>query len=345
MTDCLRIAVLGGGSFGTTLCNLVAEKGHDAVLWLRNAERAAEINDQHRNSYYLGDYALNPQMCADTDLDACVANADIVVVAVPSKSCRDVARQLAQILPKSALVVSTTKGVEPGTFNLMSEVLCDCLPDHAIGVLSGPNLAKEMVARQMTATVIASQDEALIATVQQAFSNSYFRVYASRDLFGVELGGALKNIYAIIAGIGSAMSLGENTRAMLMTRSLAEMSRFAVTMGANPMTFLGLSGVGDLIVTCSSPLSRNFQVGVSLGEGETLEQSVAELGQVAEGVNTLRTVKERADREGVYMPLVQGLYRIVFDGQSVGDVVAELMQSEQSDDVEFALVPGADGQG
>lgn len=339
MKNSLEIVVLGGGSFGTVLCNMVAENGHRATLWLRNEERASEINREHRNSRYLPNFLLNDQVHASTDLAACLQRADLVFVAVPSHSCREVAEQIAHFAPSDALIVSTTKGIEAANFSLMSQVLVEYLPNHAIGVLSGPNLAREIIARQMTATVIASEDERLVDVVQQALHCAFFRVYGSRDVFGVELGGALKNIYAIIAGVAAAMSLGENTRAMLLTRSLAEMSRFAVTMGANPLTFLGLAGVGDLIVTCSSPLSRNFQVGQALGQGKTLEQSVAELGQVAEGVNTLRLVKQKADELGVYMPLVQGLYRIVFDHCQVADVVSELMLGEQNDDVEFSLAP------
>ena len=177
----------------------------------------------------------------------------------------------------------------------------------------------------------------LIEKVQNALHSSYFRVYGSSDLYGVELSGALKNIYAIISGLGAAMHLGDNTRAMLMTRSLAEMSRFAVSMGANPMTFLGLAGVGDLIVTCSSSLSRNYQVGFAIGSGKTLKQATEELGQVAEGVNTLKLVKLKADDNGVYMPLASGLYEILFNNVSVEDTVSQLMLGEQSEDVEFLL--------
>jgi glycerol-3-phosphate dehydrogenase (NAD(P)+) len=188
-----------------------------------------------------------------------------------------------------------------------------------------------------TATVIASDSVELRQRVQALLANDYFRVYASNDTFGVELGGALKNIYAIISGLAAALGMGENTRSMLITRSLAEMSRFAVCMGANPMTFIGLAGVGDLVATCMSPLSRNYRVGYALGKGGNLEQVVAELGEVAEGVNTLKLVKHRADEMGVYMPLVNGLYQVIFNQLPIPEVVAGLMKSDQSSDVEFIL--------
>jgi glycerol-3-phosphate dehydrogenase (NAD(P)+) len=219
----------------------------------------------------------------------------------------------------------------------MSQILRDELPEAHVGVLSGPNLAKEVAQHQLTATVIASDDEALRTEVQAALHQSYFRVYASSDTYGVELGGTLKNIYAIAAGLSSALGMGENTKSMLLTRSLAEMSRFAVSMGANPMTFLGLAGVGDLIVTCMSPLSRNYRVGFALGNGQSLDQAVEALGEVAEGVNTIRIVKHKADELQIYMPLVSGLYEVIFNGAHVKQIVKSMMLGEQSSDVEFVL--------
>src|SRR5690606_5607753 len=204
-----------------------------------------------------------------------------------------------------------------------------------IGVLSGPNFAKEIVQQQQTGTVIASEDESVITCVQGVLRSESFRVYANHDRYGVELGGALKNIYAIICGMAAALGAGQNTQAMLLTRSLAEMGRFAKVMGANPMTFLGLAGVGDLILTCTSDLSRNYRVGYALGQGKPLEQVVEGLGQVAEGVNTLRQTKQKADEMGIYMPLVSGLYEVLFEGKSIAAVVRQLMLGEQSHDVEY----------
>ena len=203
--------------------------------------------------------------------------------------------------------------------------------------MGGPNLAKEIAKHEITATVIASEDSDLRRAVQDALSCVFFRVYASADIYGVELGGALKNIYAIIAGIAAAKKLGENTIAMLLTRSIAEMGRFAETQGANPMTFLGLAGVGDLIATCSSPLSRNYRVGFAFGEGRNLDEAIEALGEVAEGVNTLRQVKRYADEHQIYMPLVQGLYQVMFENANISVVIKNLMLAERNTDVEYTL--------
>lgn len=334
-TDYHNIAVLGGGSFGTAIANIMADNGHRVTLWLRNPERAEEINRDHINTAYLPDYPLNPALLASTELADAVSGADVVFMAVPSKSCRIVARELAPLMEDGSILVSTTKGIEHEGFKLMSEVLAEEIPNVRLGVMSGPNLAKEIAANQITGTVIASSDEELNTTIQDLLHSGTFRVYASQDVIGVELAGALKNVYAIMAGMAAAYGIGQNTISMLLTRSLAEMTRFAVERGADPMTFLGLSGVGDLIATCSSPLSRNYQVGHKLGEGRKLDEVVAELGQVAEGVNTLKLLKEQADKLDVYMPLVNGLYEIIYEHKAIDEVVGQLMFAEQNRDVDF----------
>ncbi len=337
MKGAMQVTVLGGGSFGTVLANIMAEKGIQVRLWMRDAQQVENVRQHRENSKYLPGYPLAATLEAHTSLAAALSGAELVFVAIPSGGFRAVVHEARAYMAPGQMVVSTTKGIEAGTFSLMSEILADELPDARIGVLSGPNLAKEVAARQLTATVIASESEALRELVQKTLHTAYFRVYASTDMYGVELGGALKNIYAIAAGMSNALGMGENTRSMLMTRSLAEMSRFAVSMGANPLTFLGLAGVGDLIVTCMSPLSRNYRVGFALGEGKTLEQAVEALGEVAEGVNTLHRVKEKADQLGIYMPLVDGLYEVVFNHAPVAAVAKMLMLNEQSSDVEFVL--------
>ena len=329
-----NIAVLGGGSFGTALADISATNGHSVKLWMRDPQQVRSINEDHINARYLPEYTIHPSVTADSDLAEVIKDADIVFIAIPSKSFREVVKKAAPLL-SDKMVISTTKGIEPVTFDLMSQILTEELKQLRIGVLSGPNLAREIVAKAVTATVIASEDEQLCQTIQTVLHCDYFRVYSNTDVFGVELAGALKNIYAIVSGIGTALGMGENTKSMLITRSLAEMSRFAVKLGANPMTFLGLAGVGDLIATCTSNLSRNFRVGYALGEGYSLQEAEARLGQVAEGVNTLQQVKQKADELGVYMPLVNGLYRVIFSGDAISTLVKGMMLKEQKTDVEF----------
>lgn len=328
------IAVLGGGSFGTALADISATNGHRVKMWMRDSRQAASINNHHVNARYLPDFTINSSIMASTSLETVLSDADIVLVAIPSKSFRQVVQQAKPWL-NGKMVISTTKGIEPSTFDLMSEILTEELQNIRMGVLSGPNLAKEIVAKAVTATVIASSDDELCQTIQNVLHCDYFRIYANRDIYGVELAGALKNIYAIISGLGAALGMGENTKSLIITRSLAEMSRFAVKLGADPMTFIGLAGVGDLVATCTSNLSRNFQVGYALGQGKSLEEAQGGLGQIAEGVNTLQQVKQKADQLGVYMPFVDALYSIIFEGNQVDVLVKGMMMREQRMDVEF----------
>ncbi|WP_317932596.1 NAD(P)H-dependent glycerol-3-phosphate dehydrogenase [Halioxenophilus sp. WMMB6] len=337
MPDSQKIAVLGGGSFGTAIANFTATNGHQVYQWMRSADQAAAVNATRENERYLPGYQLHPALQVTADLQQALDAAEIVFVSIPSKSFRAVVRQMKPYLAPTAMVISTAKGLEPDGFVLMSQILEEELPGQAIGVLSGPNFAKEIVQKQQTGTVIASDNDALIEKVQAVLSSPSFRVYANHDRYGVELGGALKNIYAIVTGMAAALGCGSNTQAMLLTRSLAEMGRFAQALGANPMTFLGLAGVGDLILTCTSDLSRNYRVGFAIGQGKSLEQAIAEIGQVAEGVNTLKIIKSKADQLGVYMPLVSGLHAVLFEHKPVAEVAASLMQGEQNYDVEFTV--------
>lgn len=331
------VAVLGGGSFGTVIANMIAERGIEARLWVRQSEAADAINNDRENKRYVPGYRLLRGVKASTDLAAVLQGVELVFVAIPSSSFRAVIEQAKPFITSDQMLISTTKGIEASTFSLMSQILTQEFPNNSVGVISGPNLAKEIAKRDLTATTVASRDPMLRRRVQDLLQSGYFRVYASDDTYGVELGGTLKNIYAIAAGIAASMEVGENTRAMLITRALAEMSRLAVSMGANPLTFLGLAGVGDLIVTCMSPLSRNYRVGYALGKGQSLDQIVATLGEVAEGVNTLKLVREHAEQQDVYMPLLRGLYEVVFHQAPVEAIVREMMASVQSADVEFTL--------
>jgi glycerol-3-phosphate dehydrogenase (NAD(P)+) len=335
MPDPCTVAVLGGGSFGTVIANIIAANGNRVRLWLRNAGLADSINNQRQNAEYLPGYLLDDKLEATLSLATAVEAVDVLFVAVPSGSFRQVVRELASHVTPQTLVISLTKGIEPGSFRLMSEILCQEMPDNPRGVLSGPNLAREIAAGHVTASVIASADAEINTRIHGLLHSESFLIYSSADMYGVELGGALKNVYAILAGVGAALELGENTVGMLLTRSLAEMSRFAVHMGANPMTFLGLSGVGDLFVTCSSPLSRNYRIGLALGRGQPLDEILAAMDQVAEGINTLGLLKAEADRREVEMPLVKGLYAILYEHRPVVDVFDDMMHTEQAQDVEF----------
>jgi glycerol-3-phosphate dehydrogenase (NAD(P)+) len=335
MPDPCTVAVLGGGSFGTVIANIIAANGNRVRLWLRNAGLADSINNQRQNAEYLPGYLLDDKLEATLSLATAVEAVDVLFVAVPSGSFRQVVRELASHVTPQTLVISLTKGIEPGGFRLMSEILYQEMPDNPRGVLSGPNLAREIAAGHVTASVIASADAEINTRIHGLLHSESFLIYSSADMYGVELGGALKNVYAILAGVGAALELGENTVGMLLTRSLAEMSRFAVHMGANPMTFLGLSGVGDLFVTCSSPLSRNYRIGLALGRGQPLDEILAAMDQVAEGINTLGLLKAEADRREVEMPLVKGLYAILYEHRPVVDVFDDMMHTEQAQDVEF----------
>jgi glycerol-3-phosphate dehydrogenase (NAD(P)+) len=330
-----KIAVLGGGTFGTAIANMIATNGRNVVLWMRDEENVERCRQTRENHLYLPGYQLHENLQVSSDLHGSLKGAEVIFFSVPSSAFRTLAKDARQYIAPEAMVISTAKGIEANTFKLMSEILEEELPEARVGVISGPNLAKEIVNRAITATVIASDDERLCKEVQVLLGSSYFRVYANRDRFGVELAGALKNIYGIAAGMGAAMKMGQNTTSVLITRSLAEMSRFAAKLGANPMTFLGLSGVGDLFVTCTSPLSRNYQIGFALGEGLTLDQAVAKVGQVAEGVNTTKIIKQEAEELGIYMPLVSALYETMFNKKPVSEVLSSLMLAEQSTDVEF----------
>ncbi|CAM4256786.1 NAD(P)H-dependent glycerol-3-phosphate dehydrogenase [Acinetobacter pragensis] len=332
----LRVTVLGGGSFGTAMANTAVRNGCSTMIWIRDEAAAADINASHVNKRYLPDFQLEAGLYATSSLEEAVCNRDIIFVAIPSHSFRSVLEQIKPFITSQA-VVSLTKGIEAKTFSFMSDIIREVLPEVPYGVLSGPNLAKEIVAGQPAGTVIASQSELVRYAVQQALHSALFRVFASDDVHGVELGGALKNIYAVAMGMAAAYGVGENTKSMILTRALAEMSRFAVELGANPLTFLGLSGVGDLFATCSSPLSRNYQVGFALGSGKSLDQATKELGQTAEGINTIVQVKARSEELNVYMPITSALYDVIFEGAPPLNIALSLMKNGHRSDVEFVL--------
>jgi len=332
----LKIAVLGGGSFGTSMANLSSKNGCQVTLWVRDKRSVKSMQKTHINKKYLPDHKLDERLQFTHDLQAAVKGKDLIFVAVPSSAFRETLQKIAPFISAQA-IVSLTKGMEKDTFALMSDVIADELPNVAFGVMSGPNLAKEIMNNMPSATVIASQSAALRLAVQTALHSAFFRVFASDDLIGVELGGALKNIYAIAMGMAAAYDIGENTKAMILTRALAEMSRFGVQAGANPLTFLGLSGVGDLYATCSSTLSRNYQIGNMLGRGMSLDQAIKKLGQTAEGINTIQQVNEKAIKEGIYMPITHALHDIIYEDKAPLGVALNLMEAGFRSDVEFVM--------
>ncbi|MFP6813251.1 MAG: NAD(P)H-dependent glycerol-3-phosphate dehydrogenase, partial [Moraxella sp.] len=332
----LKIAVLGGGSFGTAMANLSSKNGCEVTLWVRDKRSVKSMQKTHINKKYLPDHKLDERLQFTHDLQAAVKGKDLIFVAVPSSAFRETLQKIAPFISAQA-IVSLTKGMEKDSFALMSDVIADELPNVAFGVMSGPNLAKEIMNNMPSATVIASQSAALRLAVQKALHSAFFRVFASDDLIGVELGGALKNIYAIAMGMAAAYDIGENTKAMILTRALAEMSRFGVQAGANPLTFLGLSGVGDLYATCSSTLSRNYQIGNMLGRGMSLDQAIKKLGQTAEGINTIQQVNEKAMKAGIYMPITHALHDIIYEDKAPLGVALNLMEAGFRSDVEFVM--------
>ena len=331
----MQAAIVGAGSFGTAIANIIAAGGVPAHLWMRDEAQLRDIRAHGDNRRYLPGHALHEGVMPTTDLEQAVVRSDVLFVTVPSASFRTAAGELRPFARPGTCVVSGTKGIEASGFRLMSQILAEVLPEARIGVISGPNLAEEIAGGKFAGTVVASADEQLRATVQGILKSPTFRVYGSADVYGVELGGALKNIYAIICGIATEIGIGQNGLAMLITRSLAEMNRFAVSLGANPLTLLGLAGVGDLFATCTSPLSRNFQVGKRLAAGASAEEAIGSLGKLAEGVNTVRAVYVESAKRGVYMPLAHALHRLLFEGAVIDTVVRGLMAGEQRPDVDI----------
>ena len=321
----LRLAFLGGGSFGTAMANLAARNGCDATLWVRNKRTVKAMAKTQTNKKYLPGYKLDDRLKYSHDLAATVKDKDIIFIAVPGLAFRETVKNIAPLISGQS-IVSLTKGMEKDTFAMMSDIIKEVLPEVNFGVMSGPNLAIEIMKNMPSATVIASESEPLRHAVQAALHSAFFRVFASDDVRGVELGGALKNIYAIAMGMAAAYEVGENTKAMILTRALAEMSRFGVEEGANPLTFLGLSGVGDLYATCSSELSRNYRIGNMLGRGMSIDAAVKKLGQTAEGVNTIQQVHEKATKAGIYMPITHALYAVIYEDKAALGVALHLME-------------------
>ncbi len=322
-----KVAVMGTGSWGTTFAVVLADAGARVSMWGRRAEVCDEITTVHRNSVYLGQIPLPSTIDATTDAAAALAGSDIVVLAVPSQTLRGNLETWRDDLPVGACLVSLMKGVELGTTLRMSEVVAQAagVAVERIVVVSGPNLAKEIAARQPTATVVACADLAVADRVAQTCSAPYFRPYTQTDVVGVELGGAVKNVIALAVGIAEGMGFGDNTKAALITRGLAETTRLGLALGAEPATMAGLAGLGDLVATCASPLSRNRTFGVEMGRGHSVEEVVARTHQTAEGVKSCRSVLELARSRGIDMPITEQVVAVVHEGLPVTEMAARLL--------------------
>jgi glycerol-3-phosphate dehydrogenase (NAD(P)+) len=313
----VRVAVLGAGSFGSCLAILCADRGHEVTLWAREPAFAAAIARERRNPRYLKEIAFPDSIRPTAELDEALADAEMVILSVPSHAVRGVMARAARWLPEEALLVSTVKGLELDTGKTMDAVLEEVLPPvhhPRLTFLSGPSFAHEVARHKPTVVTVACRQDAYAIAVQSHLSCPWFRCYSDTDVVGVEIGGALKNVIAIAVGVSDGLDMGANARAATMTRGLAEITRLGVRMGANPLTFLGLAGMGDLVLTCTGDLSRNRRVGLALGAGRTLEDILAELGEVAEGVRTTYAACQLAERLGVELPIAEGV-RALLDGK------------------------------
>jgi glycerol-3-phosphate dehydrogenase (NAD(P)+) len=323
----IRVAVIGAGSWGTTVAALAATNA-PTLLWARRADLAEQITAGHVNPDYLPTFTLPDALRATADLEEACAEADVVVMAVPSHGFRSVLREAAPFIRAWVPVVSLAKGLEQGSLRRMSEVVNEELPGHPVAVLTGPNLAKEILAGQPAASVVAIDDEIIAAELQRIFGTMRLRVYTNPDMVGCEVAGVVKNVIAIASGMAEGMGFGDNTRATLITRGLAEMSRLGVALGGNPLTFAGLAGMGDLIATCSSRQSRNNMVGFELGQGRKIDEIVNEMKMVAEGVKSCPSVLALAEQNGVEMPITEQMVAVCQAGRPAAEAVSLLMQRE-----------------
>lgn len=323
----IRVAVVGAGSWGTTVAAL-ASRNAPTVLWARRPELADEVARHHRNSEYLAGFELPEELTATASLEEAVSDADVLVMGVPSHGMRDSLRALAPHVRPWVPVVSLAKGLEEGTELRMTEVIRQELPGHPTGVLTGPNLAQEILAGHAAATVVAFADEHIAEALQRVFAGERFRVYTNTDVVGCEVGGALKNVMAIASGMADGLGTGDNTRAAVITRGLAELSRLGMAMGGRLVTFAGLTGMGDLIATCISRQSRNRYVGEQLGKGRCIDEIVSEMKMVAEGIKTSKVVVHLAERHDVEMPIANEVYRVIHEGRPATDAYRGLLKRD-----------------
>ena len=325
-----KAAVLGAGSWGTAFAQVLVDAGTETVLWSRRPEIAASINAAHRNPDYLPEVELPPTLHATADPEEAFAGADFVVLAIPSATLRDNLKSWADLVTDRSVLVSLMKGVEVGTSKRMSEVISEVTdaPADRVAVISGPNLAREIAARQPAASVVACTDLDVAARLQRACNSGYFRPYTNHDVLGCELGGAVKNVIALAVGMSVGLGFGDNARASLITRGLAETARLGEALGADPMTFAGLAGLGDLVATCMSPLSRNRTFGENLGRGMTVDEVLAITRQTAEGVKSCESILDLARMNGVEVPITEHVALVVHEGMTVREMLQSLLSRD-----------------
>lgn len=330
----VKVAVLGGGSFGTAASILLGNKGYEVSLWDRKKSLIEEIKVSSMNKRYLSGVILPDTVKAEEDIIKAVHNADAIVMAVPSHAVREICKVLDGSIQKKQVLISLAKGIEQGTYKRMSEIIEEFFPKNPVGVLSGPSHAEE-VSKNIPTTVISSSKNIETAEyIQDLFITPVFRVYTNLDIVGVELGGAVKNIIALAAGISDGLEYGDNTKAALMTRGIAEIARLGTALGAMTLTFAGISGIGDLIVTCTSMHSRNRRAGILIGRGKTVEEAINEINMVVEGVNTTKSVYELSKKIEIEMPITNELYKILYEGKSPRDAVFDLMLRDKRHETE-----------
>lgn len=331
-----NISVIGGGSWGTALAYLLADKGHSIRLWIYEKELADEIHKTRENKIYLPGVMLPEKISATSSLNEALAGSDLIVFVVPSQAARSVLKQMPPLIEKDSALVSCTKGIENDSLMLISEVIRDIFPStyqRRLLFLSGPSFAEEVSKRLPTAVSLAAYDHQLCGRIQKIFTTGYFKVFTSNDVVGVQLGGALKNVIALASGGADGLGFGHNTRAALITRGLAEITRLGIAMGADPITFSGLSGMGDLVLTCTGHLSRNRMVGYKIGQGMRLSEILDSMKMVAEGVSTTRSAYELVKRYNIRMPIVEQVYSVLFEDKDPLKAVSDLMEQDVGDEV------------
>jgi len=337
----MNISVIGSGSWGTAIAIMLAENGHNVLLWSHSAGECENLQTHKENISYLPGFAIPQAVSHTTELAAC-ANADIIVCALPSFAVRATFASLRQFVKPGQVIVNISKGIENDTLMTLSAVLREEMPGCKIAVMSGPSHAEEVAQKKPTTNVVASSDKTTANFIQDAFMNPYFRVYTHDDILGVELGGSLKNVIALCAGISDGLGFGDNTKAALMTRGIFEITRLGVAMGANAETFGGLSGIGDLIVTCTSMHSRNRRAGILIGQGKTPDQVRDEIKMVIEGINTCRAAKHLADKMGVEMPIINQAYQVLFEDKPALDATMSLMNRDKRHESEEGFLGNVD---